>query len=294
MRTFTFLVMRRLDSLLRRLRLFFQRRLGPHGDLKVLSTVIAMIVFYLIRLTIGHPQTYRAPVHVSIQEQGVAILQYAPLDVEIELKGAADDVRAFDASELSVRLAIESTREAGGQVLKLTRRHVMGAGKLRVVRITPSEVFVEYDREVETTLRLSVPDLVGRPLQGEATIELLTQTVQVRGPESQLNNLVERSILLPTEPVDVSGRTQGFTRRVRVLPPDDSGISHVLPADVEVRVTITVVTPPESIYTNAPMPTATTRLPVPARADATNAPVGGEGGSPRAVDTPAPDGAREP
>lgn len=252
------------------IRVFLQRHLGMHGDLKVLSLIISAVVFVFIRLTIGHSETYQAPVHVSITEEGVAILQYSPMEVEVELKGPAEEIRSFVATELKVLKAIESTREKAEESFKLTRNNVVGSGKLRVVRITPAEVFVEYDREVEVTMRLSPPELIGRPLQGEATVELLPSAVQVVGSESQLTKLVEKSILLPTESVDVSGRTQGFIRRVKVQAPDDSGITRVAPSEVDARVTITIQTPPESIYTNAPVLTGTNRLPIVLRSEATN------------------------
>lgn len=239
---------------------FLKRYLGPHGDLKVLSVIVSAGIFMFIRSTIGFSETYRAPVHLSINEDGVAILQHSPMEVEVELKGPAEEIRSFAATELNVQKTIDSTREQSKEVFKLTRRNVFGAGKLRVVRIIPSEVFVEYDREMEMAMRLSLPELTGRPLQGKATVELSLSTVQVIGSESQLTKLIEKSILLPTEAVDVSGRTQGFVRRVSVQPPDDSGISKVVPNEVEARVTITIEAPSESIYTNVPTPTVTNRI----------------------------------
>lgn len=252
------------------IRVFLQRQLGMHGDLKVLSVIISAGLFIFIRSTIGYSETYRAPVHLSITEEGVAILQYSPMEVEVELKGPAEEIRSFVAAKLKVQKAIDSTREKSNEVIELSRRSVFGAGKLRVVRITPPEVFVEYDREMEVTMRLSLPELTGRPLQGEATVELAPSSVQVIGSESQLTKLVEKSILLPTESVDVSGRTQGFVRRVKVQPPDDSGISKVIPDEVDARVTITIQAPLESIYTNTPMPTITNRLPIVPRINVTN------------------------
>jgi len=252
------------------IRIFLQRHLGAHGDLKVLSVIISAGLFIFIRSTIGYSETYRAPVHLSITEEGVAILQYSPMEVEVELKGPAEEIRSFDATKLKVQKTIDSTREKSKEVIELSRRSVLGAGKLRVVRILPPEVFVEYDREMEVTMRLSSPELTGRALQGEAAVVLLPGTVQVIGSENQLMKLVEKGILLPTESVDVSGRTQGFVRRVKVLPPDDSGISKVIPDEVDARITITIQAPAESVYTNALIPTATNRLPIISRPEVTN------------------------
>ncbi len=259
---------------LQKIQVFLQRYLGPHGDLKVLAFAIALVVFSLIRTTIGHPETFTAPVHTTIDEKGVAILRYSPNEVEIELKGSADDIKSFDRTQLKVEVKIESAPKENEGYVKLLRRHVVGAGKLRVGKITPSGILVEYDREVEMTMRLKEPELLGKPLQGEASVELISNEVKVTGPESQLQKLSEKSILLPTDAIDVSGKTQGFIKRVKVQPPNDSGISQVIPTEVEARVYITIMPPPESIYTNAPTPTVTNRIPLAVRTptnDLTNA-----------------------
>lgn len=238
-----------------------QRYLGFNGDLKVLALVIAFVVFSLIRTTIGHPETFMAPVIATVDKEGVAILRYSPTEVAIELKGSADDIKSFDRTQLKVEVKLEAAQKEPAAYVKLSRRNIVGAGKLRVGKITPTEIRVEYDQEFEMTMMVKVPELLGKPLQGEASIELISNEVKVKGPESQLQKLIDKSILLPTDPVDVSGKTQGFVKRVKVLPPDDSGISQVIPTDVEARVYITIVHPPESIYTNAPTPTVSDRMP---------------------------------
>ncbi len=253
-----------------KLQAYLHRYLGQNSDLKILAFVVGLVVFNLIRMAIGHPETYTAPVHATISEEGVAILSHSPTEVEIELKGSADDIKSFDPSGLKVEVKIESAPQVNEAYVRLSRRNVIGSGKLRVGRITPPGIFVEYDREVEMTMRLKHPDLLGKPLQGEASVDLISNEVKVKGPESKLQELIEKSILLPTEPVDVAGRTQGFIKRVKVLPPDDSGISHVIPTEVEARVYIVIEPPPESIYTNAPTPTVTNRTPMAGRTSSTN------------------------
>lgn len=263
---------------------FLNRHLGVNGDLKVLALAVAIVIFNLIRMTIGHPETYTAPVDASIEEEGVAILRHTPTEVEVELKGATEDIRNFDPSNLKVEVKIRSGSEDRDQTIRLSRRNIVGAGKLRVGRITPQEILVEYDREVEMVLLLTKPVLLGKPLQGNASVELIVNEVKVRGPESQLQKLIEKNILLPTDPVDVSGRTQGFIKRVKILPPDDSGISHVFPAEVEARVYIAIDPPQESIYTNAPMPTASART-YTTRIASTNHPSSTESNNESASDT---------
>ena len=44
--------------------------------------------------------------------------------------------------------------------------------------------------------------------------------------------------MIPTDPIDVAGKTQGFTKAVKIRPPVDSGISSVQPEEVEAKVEI--------------------------------------------------------
>ncbi len=225
---------------------------GPGGDLKVLSFLVAAIMFSLIRTTIGFTDTFPVPVKVVVKAPGVAIRDQGTSEVEVTLKGANEDIQKFDPSDLDIEVVInEVDPDVEFNFITLRRNDVKGVGKLRVRSITPDSILVNYDREVTTRLKLALPQLVGQPLLGEASISLKVADVIVTGPDSKLKLLRERNFVLPTESVDVNGKTQNFTRKIRVLPPADSGISSVTPSEVEAE--IEIVSPPvESIYTNEP------------------------------------------
>ena len=227
--------------------------LGRDGDWKMLSGVVAFVIFMLIRMTIGHTGTFTAPVKVVVRAPGVALQSQDTGEVKVELKGAREDIQEFDGSRLKVEIVVNAIeKDVRSETLRIRRGEVQGAGKLRVRRVEPSEIYVRYDPESETEMKLAPPPLSGVPLQGEASVVLKRDAVKVKGPESQLALLLEKNIMLPTEPIDVSGKTQGFTKRVKVVPPTDSGISAVDPEEVEAEVTIKTLPMAQPIYTNAP------------------------------------------
>ena len=76
-------------------------------------------------------------------------------------------------------------------------------------------------------------------------MELMRKHVSVRGPKSKLQKLVDDRIMIPTDPIDVAGKTQGFTKAVKIRPPVDSGISSVQPEEVEAKVEILNIPGPE-------------------------------------------------
>ena len=249
---------RRIGGGVRRL---CQSVLGRDGDWKMLSAVVAAVIFILIRMTIGYTNVFNAPVKVTVRAPGVALQSQIPGEVKVELKGARDDIQTFDSSRLKVEVVVNAVeQDVRDETIRIRRNHVQGSGKLRVRRIEPSEIYVRYDPETETEMKLAAPVLAGVPLQGEASVVLRRGSVKVKGPESRLAILLEKNIMLPTEPIEVSGKTQGFTKRVKVVPPTDSGISSVYPEEVDADVTIKTLPMAQPIYTNTPAIMPTTNI----------------------------------
>ena len=235
-----------------------QRLLGPNGDLKVLAFIVAAVLFALVRVTIGFTDTYTVPVKIVVKAPGVALRDQETSEVEVTLKGASEDIQKFDATGLAIEIVIQEVApDVLGELIPVRRSDVLGVGKLRVRGVVPDGIYVNYDREVTTRLKVAPPNLIGKPLLGEAKVRLGVGDVGVTGPDSKLSLLRDRNFVLPTEPVNVDGKTQNFSKKVRILPPTDSGITSVTPPEVEAEVVI--VTPPvESIYTNEPPIAVTT------------------------------------
>ena len=229
-----------------------RRLLGSNGDLKVLSFIVAAVFFALARATIGFTDTYTVPVKIVVKAPGVALRDQEASEVEVTLKGASEDIQKFDARNLSIEIVVQEVApDVAGELIPVDRNDVKGVGKLSVRGVVPNGIYVNYDREVTTRLKVAQPDLNGKPLLGEAKVRLRVDEVIVTGPDSKLSLLRERNFVLPTEPVDVYGKTQNFSKKVRILPPADSGITSVTPSELEAE--IVIVTPQvESIYTNEP------------------------------------------
>lgn len=236
----------RANELAARFQKFARRHLGPGGDLKVLSVVVATAIYFFIQNIINFSETYTARLSVTVREANVAVRNLSTEEVKVTLKGPEGDVRAFNPSQMLVRLKL-SHSEAGAeqQTVKLRGSDVEGAGKLRVGRIEPETIIVEFDNEVEQRLPLALPVLTGKPLQGESSVELMRKHVTVRGPKSKLQKLMDDRIMIPTDTIDVTDKTQGFTKTVKVKPPGDSGISTVQPEEVEAKVEILNIPGPE-------------------------------------------------
>ena len=62
------------DARVVRLQTFIRRHLGPSGDLKVLSLLVATVIYYFIQNIISFSGTYAVPLVVTVREANVAVL----------------------------------------------------------------------------------------------------------------------------------------------------------------------------------------------------------------------------
>jgi YbbR domain-containing protein len=107
------------------------------------------------------------------------------------------------------------------------------------VRVFPSVVKLTFDREIETTFAVAKPQTIGVPLMGKADLDYEPNAVRVRGPKRRLEELARSGNgQLTTEPVDVDGRVESFSKTVRIVPPADTWLSHIEPSEVMVKVGI--------------------------------------------------------
>lgn len=220
-----------------------RRVLGPDGDLKVLAVAGAVVLYLLARpVAAGIERTVSVPVRVRSTEKTIAVVGVSPATVAVTLRGPAEDFTAFDPDALFVGL--DNTPEEGAlsAVLPVGPRDVTNVlDRLRVVAVSPSAIAVDYDfmSKMVTTNFVATPRRVGVPVQGTASVSIPTNfAVTVYGSVKKLGAFSAKGIRLPTDPVDVEGKTESFDTVVAIRPPADSGITSVEPAEMPVHVEI--------------------------------------------------------
>ncbi len=217
------------------------RPLKENWGLKILALLLAALTYHSIRGVTGYEVEYDAPVQVTVA-QGVAVLNQSPMTVRVRFRGSREDLLRLNQQQ--IKLVV---RPAGGDPdgsekrLKLTEQDVKGISGVRVVRIDPPAVSLTFDREEEATFPVARPGLLGAPLVGKAEVEYEPHSVRIRGPRRRLHQLEKSGKNeLTTEPVDVDGRVKSFTRQVRIIPPGDTWLSHIDPAEVTAKINITL------------------------------------------------------
>jgi hypothetical protein len=181
-------------------------------------------------------------VDVQSTTNTVTVVDTKPSTVSVTLRGTAEDLAAFNWDALRIERSTTPKENALFDDLDVGPKDVTnGINRLRVVAVSPSRVRVEYDfmSKIIATNFVAKPKLVGRPIQGVASVSLPTNlAVTVYGSVKKLGAFSSKRVRLPTDSVDVEGKTESFDTLVEINPPPDSGITRVEPAEVPVHVEI--------------------------------------------------------
>lgn len=219
--------------------LFIRKTVLGNWELKLLALLLAVVTYYAIRGATSYEVEYSIPVHVEA-DAGVAVLSLDPEAVNVRFRGSRDDILKLEQEQLMVRLRVREDNVGGRpRAVPVTPRNVEGAPGVNVVIIDPARVNIAFDREVETTFKVARPATIGFPLLGKAEIQYTPQVVTVKGPQARIDELkAEGHDEVSTDPVDVDGRVESFTKRVKVLPPGGAWASTITPEEITVQVNI--------------------------------------------------------
>lgn len=234
-----------VSNRLERLRAGCRRRLGQNGDLKVLSAVLAAFLFFLIRpFAVGNTKTFTVPVRVASGNEKVSILDYSPKSASVTLRGPRTAIDSFDPTQLAMEIREEFPQGEGVVSRPAGAASLVGRGSLRFQSCSVDQIRIELDYTAtwNTTNMVAVPAVAGRPVEGgTATVRLGEPVVVVvKGPIRKINEFRDAGLLLPTEPVDVEGKTKSFETPVAIKIPADSGITSVEPGFVHALVDIAI------------------------------------------------------
>ncbi|MCE9614602.1 MAG: hypothetical protein K8T26_10020 [Lentisphaerae bacterium] len=208
-------------------------------ELKLLALLLAVVTYYAIRGATGYEVEYAVPVEVDV-EPGLAVLAMNPDQVQVRFRGSQDDLLKLDQKRLKAKVRVREENLGGlPRPVPITGRDIEGAPGVSVVMVDPPEVMITFDREVETTFSVARPTTIGEPLLGRAELQYSPTSVTIRGPRTRIAELTaEGHDQVIADPVDVDGRVESFSKRVRVRPQGGNWASKIDPAEITVQVSI--------------------------------------------------------
>lgn len=203
--------------------------------MKIVSVLLAVVSWFAIRETISFEISMPGvPLQIRTAE-GWAVFRQSDNTVTVVFRGSQEDIRLLDRNQIKAVIDLRANTVAGAQDVPLGPHFIEGARGVRVLEVDPKSVQISLDHEAEKMVPVK-GRTAGNPFSGEVEeIVCDPAVVRLRGPAQQL----QQTEWVYTEPVDVEGRIEGFSKRRRVLPPGDTWSPKIDPSEVQVAVVIT-------------------------------------------------------
>lgn len=212
-----------------------------NGYWKLFSLVISVLIYFTIRADISHVRVVSVPVETDSETgtDGAAIWSIEPRSVQVTLRGSYSDVSQLVISTLRcvVRPKQKKNMPLDTILVKVGETSLRGVQGVRVAKIEPSVVAIKFDVPIAVRMAVASPTLEGKARGAVQLVYDQTNAV-VKGSRRLLSPLDLEKTQILTEPIDVDGRSQTFTTRVRLFPPGDAVNAVVEPPDMVVNVNI--------------------------------------------------------
>lgn len=205
---------------------------------KLAALILAAVVFYAVRSKISDTVTLSVPVETE-KEPGLAVLKAEPFSVRVTFRGAYADLQQLGLRELRVMLRPKSNASDGTELVRIRAGNVRGQpGGARVVGVSPESVMLTFDRQDQMMLPVAPPPVEGTPLRGRVELDYSPRQVLVKGAHRQLLEWKAADFHLQTQPINVEGCVQSFTKSVDIATPGAAWQAEVTPREVSVKVNI--------------------------------------------------------
>ena len=197
--------------------------------------------------------------NVAVRPRGApegSSIRVDPPTIRVTFRGSRQEMLGLDMVPANVEVAYPSDTnrltEAGATV-KVSKKNVRfsamrGFGTATVVDVDPKSVRIREDKPESRGFDIEPPKLEGSPHRGyrAEVVDYSPKRVVVTGGVSILKAWEELGKKLQLPPVSVDGRVAGFSKNVKILPPNGEDAIGVDLPDTIVKVDVRIVRPRDS------------------------------------------------
>ena len=183
---------------------------------KTIALALAVILWAFTNFELDVERDVRIPLHLSGLPEDLIIVNNAPENVDLSLRGSRNLLSSFAFSNKSIPVDLQKTERG---VLKIDLRRAASQIVPRgidIVAARPSKLSLNIDNLV--TKRFKVKPVLGEPDSGyeiSKKIKVVPRFVKVKGPASQLNKLET----IETAKIKLEGEKAEFTGPVQLQLP---------------------------------------------------------------------------
>jgi YbbR domain-containing protein len=187
------------------------RALFDNLGLKLVSLTLAVLLWFII----GEKTSERGlsvPVELQNVPRDLEMLGEPANVVDVRMRASPSVIQRLTPGDVSARIDLSDVRE-GEHIVHLAPEDIRVPFGVRVVKITPSIITMEFERTLLKTVPIR-PRLLGRPAAGYEVGEVAADPPEVRvaGPRSRVQDLESAY----TEPVSVEGASADVVALVNI------------------------------------------------------------------------------
>lgn len=213
-----------------------------NGYWKLLSLAIAVFIHFSVRSEISHLRVVTIPVETDFDATtsvGAAIESVEPRSVQITLRGSYSEINKLDSAQMSCVVFPKQKLSSplDSVPVKIRSSNLRGVHGVRVVAIEPNTAVVKFDVPMTLTLPVAAPTVQGKA-RGRVQLSYDQTNAVVKGSRRVLSLIDKETTRVQADVIDVEGRAQSFTTRVRLFPPGDAVNAVLEPSDMVVNVMI--------------------------------------------------------
>lgn len=201
---------------------------------KTIALALAVVLWAFTNFELDVERDVRLPLHLSGLPEDLIIVNNAPENVDLSLRGSRNLLSSFAFSNKSIPVDLQKTERGVLKIdLKRAASEIVPRG-IDIVASSPSKLSLNIDRLV--TKRFEVKPVLGEPDSGyeiSKKIKVVPQFVKVRGPALQLAKLET----IETAKIKLEGEKAEFTAPAQLQLP--SQYMEVLEGD-HVNVTVQI------------------------------------------------------
>ncbi len=184
---------------------------------KVICLAAAVILLLFHRVTTLSERFFSVPLDV-VTPAGLAVASSFPKTVRITMRGAGDAIFPILEEDVDASVSLDSHHTPGvyRAEVKVERKGSAQGVEPLDIRVDPQSITFTLEPLTEKHVALS-PDLKGTPAYGYEMIQsgVTPQNVIIRGAKSRVQSVTS----LSTEEIDLTGRSDSFATKVKILLP---------------------------------------------------------------------------
>jgi hypothetical protein len=185
---------------------------------KVICLTAAVILLLFHRVTTLTERFFSVPLNLSTPS-GLAVASAYPKTVRITLRGAEESIFPILEEDIEANVNLDTHRTAGvyRAEVKVTRKGTAQNIEPLEINVEPQAINFTLEPLVEKRVSV-VPDLRGSPAYGYELVQSVVTPANlvIRGARSRVQGVMA----LPTEEIDLTGRTSSFASKVKLILPN--------------------------------------------------------------------------